>query len=184
MSGSVAFSIEHHGKERLAIVAEMRRSLLGNNTGEVIEAIVASVSHDFEIQPGRVVLVRTGSIIKTSSGKTMRRANRDALLGGHFEVVADRVFEEHGIMPGDFVAGETPDIGQFMVAWASAWLNEGLPVDPDMSLTAYGLDSIRAVELSEEIKSIFGLEWPPYIFFDEISIARLAAGEGKAREDY
>jgi hypothetical protein len=31
-----------------------------------------------------------------------------------------------------------------------------------------------AVELTEETKTIFGFEWPPYLFFDEISIAQLA----------
>jgi acyl carrier protein len=62
-------------------------------------------------------------------------------------------------------------------------LNKGLPVDPSNSLPAYGIDSLRAVELSEETKNIFGFEWPPYLFFDEISIAQLAAEGEKLMEE-
>jgi acyl carrier protein len=50
----------------------------------------------------------------------------------------------------------------------------GHPVDPYKSLTAYGIDSLGAVELSEETKNIFGFEWHPSAFFDERSIDELA----------
>jgi acyl carrier protein len=172
---AAAFSIDHNGKERLAIVAELRRSILPPDTGKILEAIVAAVSREFEIQPVRIALIRTGSIIKTSSGKIMRRANRESLLSGRFEVIADRWFTDQEILSAGFEDGKIPSLEEFLVAWASLRLNKGIPVDPAHSLPAYGIDSLRAVELSEETKNLFGFEWPPYLFFDEISIVQLAA---------
>jgi acyl-CoA synthetase (AMP-forming)/AMP-acid ligase II/acyl carrier protein len=171
---TAAFSIDHHGQERLAIVAELQRSFLPPDTGNILEAIVAAVSREFEIHPVRIALVRTGSVIKTSSGKIMRRANRESLLTGSFEVIADRMYEDHELLQAGFEDGSATNLEQFLLAWVALRLNEGLPADPEKSLPAYGIDSLMAVELTEETKTIFGFEWPPYLFFDEISIAQLA----------
>jgi acyl carrier protein len=65
----------------------------------------------------------------------------------------------------------------FLVAWISLHLNKGLPVDPANTLATYGIDSIRAMLLVEDTQSIFGFEWPPYLFFEDLTIAQLA-GEG------
>lgn len=73
---------------------------------------------------------------------------------------------------------ETLSLEQFLIAWTSIHLNKGLPVDPSNPLLAYGIDSIRAVLLTEDTKSMFGIEWPPYLFFEEISMLQLA-GEGQ-----
>jgi acyl-CoA synthetase (AMP-forming)/AMP-acid ligase II/acyl carrier protein len=172
---SAAFSVEYKGQERLAVVAELRRSILPHDTGKIIEAIVSILSREFEIQPVRITLIRAGSIIKTSSGKIMRSANRVSLLTGKFEVIADRFFDDLEIMQADMEGGEEITLEQFLIKWVSVRLNNGLRVDPDVSLAAYGIDSLRAVELTIETQNIFGFEWPPYLFFEEISIAEMAA---------
>ena len=171
---SASFSIEFDGKERLVIVAELGRSLIPPDTGKIMADIVAAVSREFEIRPARITLIRKGSIIKTSSGKIMRSANRQALLTGGFEVTADRTFEEQEINPAGFTEGEPLNLESFLVNWISVRLNNGLPIDPGKSPAAYGMDSLRAVELTAETKTLFGFEWPPYLFFDEISIRQLA----------
>jgi acyl-CoA synthetase (AMP-forming)/AMP-acid ligase II/acyl carrier protein len=172
---SAAFSIEHNGRERLAIVAELRRSIMPHDTGQIFDAVAAIVSGEFEIRPVRITLVRTGAIIKTSSGKIMRQANRDALLSGSFDAVADRFFEDQPLSPAGFRAEDETSLEQFVTAWASERLNKGLPVDLDNSLPSYGIDSLRAVELSEEVKNNFGFEWSPYLFFEEMSVRQLVA---------
>jgi len=62
-------------------------------------------------------------------------------------------------------------------------LNKGFPADPSKSLSSYGLDSMRAVELSDETKNRFGFEWPPYLFFEEMSISQMAAEGVKLMEE-
>lgn len=170
---TAAFSVDRDGREGLAIVAELRRTLLPHNIEGILEALVSAISREFEIQPVRIMLIKNGSIIKTSSGKIMRRANREAMLNGRFEVIADRQYDAVEVSPQGFEGADVMSLGQFLVSWATFRLNHGQPVDPSRDLTVYGIDSIRAVELSEEIKNLFGLEWPPYLFFEEIPISGL-----------
>ena len=73
---------------------------------------------------------------------------------------------------------EASNLENFLVSWVSVHLNNGLPINPENSLATYGMDSLKAVELTTETKNIFGFEWPPYLFFDEISILQLTE-EGK-----
>ena len=169
-----ALSIEHAGKEKLAIVAELKRSLSQPDTGPIFEAIAAAVSVEFEIRPARITLIRINSLIKTSSGKIMRMANRELLRGGKYDIIAERWYEEQGINQTEFEGEGALNLEQFLVAWASFHLNNGCPVDPSNSLTAFGIDSLRALELSEEIKKIFGFESPPSLFFEEMTISQLA----------
>jgi len=69
-------------------------------------------------------------------------------------------------------------IEDFLIAWTSLHLNKGLPVDPASTLSTYGIDSIRAILLAEDTQNLFGFEWPPSLFFDDLTIAQLAA-EGR-----
>jgi hypothetical protein len=62
----------------------------------------------------------------------------------------------------------------FLTAWTSLHLNKGLPVDPANTMATYGIDSIRAVLLAEDTLNMFGFEWPPYLFFEDLSISQLA----------
>lgn len=71
----------------------------------------------------------------------------------------------------------------FLIAWTSLHLNKGLPVDPANKLTTYGIDSIRAVLLAEDTQNMFGFEWPPYLFFEDMSIAQLAEEGTKMMEE-
>ena len=68
----------------------------------------------------------------------------------------------------------TQSLEDFLVAWISLHLNKGLPVDPANTLITYGIDSIRAVLLAEDTRNRFGFEWPPYLFFEDLTIAQLA----------
>jgi len=72
---------------------------------------------------------------------------------------------------------------EFLVAWTSLHLNKGLPVDPANTLATYGIDSIRAVLLADDTQNMFGFEWPPYLFFEDLSIAQLAAEGMKLMEE-
>jgi len=69
----------------------------------------------------------------------------------------------------------TQSLNDFLIGWISLHLNKGLPVDPANTLATYGIDSIKAILLAEDTQNMFGFEWPPYLFFEEISIAQLAA---------
>jgi acyl carrier protein len=78
---------------------------------------------------------------------------------------------------------ETKSLEQFLIDWTSLHLNKGRPVDPANTLATYGIDSLRAVLLTEDTQKMFGFEWPPYLFFEELSISQLAAEGAKLMEE-
>ncbi|MCK9219777.1 MAG: AMP-binding protein [Bacteroidales bacterium] len=169
-----AFPIEMNGKERIAIVAELRRTILPPDISKITEAIMAAVSLEFEVKPARITLVQTGSVPKTSSNKVMRRVTREYLLANKFDVVSDYVSEDVDGDPSVEEGLESSNLEQFMIHWVSRRLNNGLPADPEKSLVAYGIDSLRALEFTDETKKAFDFEWPPYLFFEEIPIRQMA----------
>ena len=69
-NSSAAFAVDLGSSERLVIVQELERTYLRNfNKEEVITAINQAVITEHGLRPFAVVLIRTGSLPKTSSGK-------------------------------------------------------------------------------------------------------------------
>ncbi len=85
-----AFSVEIAGEEKLVIVQEVERSYIRKlNANEVIDAIRRAVSEQHELEVYGVVLLKTASLPKTSSGKVQRSACRTGFLAGSLDVVTD-----------------------------------------------------------------------------------------------
>lgn len=81
------FSVDISGRERLIVVSEVER-IRRKDWSDVIESIRKKVTLEHEITPDGVILVRFGSIPKTSSGKIQRHACRDGFLNDTLTVVA------------------------------------------------------------------------------------------------
>ena len=89
-----AFAIEKDNDEQLIIVFELKRTFLQkvrqseNLKQEIFDAIRKVVAENHELQAHSIVLIRTGSIPKTSSGKIARYASRKEFLEGNLPIVA------------------------------------------------------------------------------------------------
>ena len=89
-NSSAAFTVELNGSERLVVVQELERSYIRKlNSEEVITAINQAITAEHGLRPFAVVLIRTGSLPKTSSGKVQRSASRTRFLEGSLRVVKD-----------------------------------------------------------------------------------------------
>jgi acyl-CoA synthetase (AMP-forming)/AMP-acid ligase II len=86
-SGAV-FVAQVDGHERLVAVQELERRAKGDSD-EVLDAIRRSVSREHELALDAIVLVKTGSVPKTSSGKIQRHACRQGYLDGTLVVLAE-----------------------------------------------------------------------------------------------
>jgi len=91
-----AFSIELGQEERLVVVHEHERTpndspLEPESVEAIAEAVRRAVAEQHEAQVQQVVLLRAGTIPKTSSGKIQRRACRAALLGCRLTVLGTSV---------------------------------------------------------------------------------------------
>lgn len=87
-NSGAAFSIEKEGEERLVVVQEVERTHVRQlKLDEVLEAVNQAVSLEHELAIDTIVLLKPGSIPKTSSGKIQRSACRQKFLNGTLENV-------------------------------------------------------------------------------------------------
>jgi 8-amino-7-oxononanoate synthase len=82
-----AFSVETDGKEQIVVVQEIERRKQGD-WAAVFDSIRRAVSAEHELALDAIVLIKAGSISKTSSGKIQRHACRNAYLAGTLSEVA------------------------------------------------------------------------------------------------
>lgn len=84
-----AFAVEVNGEERLVIAQEIERGYLRKiDTDEVMETIRRVVAEEHEIQVHTILLLKPGTILKTSSGKIQRSGCRRDWLNGDFKAIA------------------------------------------------------------------------------------------------
>ncbi len=81
-----AFVVEKNDREQLVVTQEIGHHKQ-SNFQEVFDAIRRAVAGEHELIPSEIVLLRAGSIPKTSSGKIQRHACRDGYLAGTLKVV-------------------------------------------------------------------------------------------------
>lgn len=88
-NASAAFSIDDNGgSEKLILIVEVDRTNVRNiNIQEVISAIRHAISSGHQVQIHTIVLIRHGSILKTSSGKIQHKAMKIAFSESRLEVV-------------------------------------------------------------------------------------------------
>ncbi|QIN81446.1 aminotransferase class I/II-fold pyridoxal phosphate-dependent enzyme [Rubrobacter tropicus] len=162
---SAAFSVDIDGDERLVIVHELERSHVKNvDADEVAAAVRSAVADLHELEAHTIVLVRTGSIPKTSSGKIQRRATRAAYLEGSLPVVAtDELSDDAGRQDteeeGDPVAPEVAGEADRVLDTVGDFVRRRgrtEPVRPSDSLRGdLGLDSLAIAEMLMDLESAF-----------------------------
>lgn len=83
-----AFSIDEAGAERLVVCIEVERHRRDGSTStarDIATAIQRAIAEEHELQIHRVVLLKAGSIPKTSSGKIQRRLCKKAFLASSLD---------------------------------------------------------------------------------------------------
>ncbi|HYG08743.1 MAG TPA: amino acid adenylation domain-containing protein, partial [Pyrinomonadaceae bacterium] len=176
-----ACSVAVEGEERLVVVqeADHRRP---SDWQAVSEAVVQAVAERHELQLHALVLVKTGSLPKTSSGKIQRHLCRSQFLNDELKTVfewratpqpAAGVSQRQNALQSLEGAGD-------IETWLRATLAERLGVEPsvfevDRPLSRYGIDSLQAVELAHSVELMTGVSLSSVSFLQDVSIAELAA---------
>ncbi len=87
-----AFSVDIDGLERLIVIAEVKRTYRRNDRSEQLKKAIASIraaiSQNHQIGVHSILLLKFGTIPKTSSGKIQRHACRNAFLQENFKEIA------------------------------------------------------------------------------------------------
>ena len=94
-----AFMYGEVQKEKLALVQEVERKFKPEDADAIFAGIRKGIALEHEIPIDNIVLVRHGSVPKTSSGKVQRHACRNGFLDETFEPVATWSLETDGDHP-------------------------------------------------------------------------------------
>jgi acyl transferase domain-containing protein/acyl-CoA synthetase (AMP-forming)/AMP-acid ligase II/acyl carrier protein len=177
-TGAAAFSVqdvEDEGDERVVLLAEVQRTALKSfDAAEVFAAIAAALLQEHGIAPWAISLIGPRMLPKTSSGKVRRAACRTAFVSGELETLAVWRHEQE--------AKRTP--GVFSSSGIREWLMNRCAerlrvpragIDPRASFAMYGLTSLDAVNLANDLEERLGRPVSPTLLYDYPSIEALAA---------
>lgn len=186
-----AFAVDDHGCQRLILVQEAKHN--GKTDWKlVLDAVRMAVLDEHDLALDTIVLVRSGTIPKTSSGKIQRHACREAFLGGELKTLA----EYTGLMvensdPSDPIspgikgtdssmphsAPHSSQLSAFTAICQHAHALAGAALSaltPNTSIIALGLDSLQRLELVAAIEKTFGGYIPDAAYCQVQTLGELA----------
>ncbi len=189
-SSAAAFAADIAERERLVVVCEVERKR-NQNWDEVIDAIRRQVTQEHDLPPDAVILVRAGSIPKTSSGKIQRHACRDEFLGDLLSVVAQwRAWQTNELAVG---AGEgkgangrpRPDAAVKVLEIVMEHVRrvareraKNLTADSNIAVDL-GLDSLERMQIANSLEETFGGRFPDDVLAEIETCREVAAAVQK-----
>ncbi|MBH8571736.1 amino acid adenylation domain-containing protein [Nostocaceae cyanobacterium CENA369] len=179
-----AFTVEVNKEDRLVIVQELEFRAKPN-LAEVAIAIRQAITEEHEVQVYGVVLIKPGSIPKTSSGKIQRRATRTQYQNGELNVIvsdilkiSDIVRKETRLQRSELLALSPKESQPILESYLIELLARVLAIAPDdinpqAPLSTLGLDSLKVFELKNQIEADLGVEVSVADFFEGMSTRSL-----------
>jgi 8-amino-7-oxononanoate synthase len=178
---TAAFSVDLNGRECLIIVCEVERAR-HKDWDQVLQAIRRSVAREHELPPDGIILVRFGSMPKTSSGKIQRHACRREFLDNSLQVVAqwyawsdgEKVQIAAEAAPPTDVAerlqlqGEVdPTVGDLVLDHVRAVAKErAKSLSLDTNILDLGLDSLERTQIAFSLQETFGGRFPEEVLVE------------------
>jgi glutamate-1-semialdehyde-2,1-aminomutase len=186
-NSGAAFMVEIGGEEKLVIAQEVERSQRQQLDQEAVEfAVYTAVSEFHELQIHALLLLKPGTIPKTSSGKIQRRACHQAFLNETFELLVEPSVPESNL------SKDRPDhtplqidnqiqhesfkvTDPALVSLVTNAVRQQIaftleqPIDrilADRSFHSFGTDSLKAVEIIENISGQLDLNLLPTLLFE------------------
>lgn len=176
-NASAAFSITINDEEKLVVVAEVERTAIrGLDVQAVCDEIRQHIAEEMELAVYGIMLLRTASILKTSSGKIQRKACKEGFLHKTLESVGESILDESPLAENsENNSVELADIQAWLIVWIHTKLKIAIErIDISKPITAFGLTSMKAVQLQQEFLTKYGVNFPPYLFFERISLKELS----------
>ncbi len=178
-----AFSIEVEDHDQLVVVQEVEPRQRDLDANAAIQAIRIAIANRHGLEVYAVVLVKAGTVPKTSSGKTRRAACRERYLHGELDVVAawktptnepENEFDE---APADLTSRQVPaaEIETWLIQRITARLRlEPGNVQVTTPFLELGMGSLDAVEIASALERWLGRHLSPTAIYNYPTIAALA----------
>ncbi len=172
-----AFAVESEGQEQLVVVQEVARPRT-LDLEAVAESIRQAIHAEHQVPLFALVLIKAGTLPKTSSGKIQRHAARDSFLNNELEVLQQWRYPT--LLPA-IAASEGRELpGPESIR---GWLVNRIArlrdipeeqIDLEAPLTQYVLDSVTAVAIAMDLQQWLGRSLSPTLLYDTPSITVLA----------
>ncbi len=184
-----AFSVVEDQQEQLVVVHQIRRESRKADMDEVLQAIRKSIVSEHELDPSHILLIRPVSLPMTTSGKVQRNRCREQFLAGELAVVSewhvatnDQSIESLSEKPGfleSIPSFPPPQLSEEVLRWLIQWLTQRANLNPeamqaDTPFAELGIDSLSAVEISQDLDQVLGLQLPPMVIWSFPSSAALS----------
>ena len=179
------FSVDVRTEEKLVIACEAKPRA-GESCAAIFSAIRHAVAEKHELDVHAICLLRSGGMLKTSSGKVQRRACRDAFLNGTLEILEEsRATAASSMANTPAKQARLEDIREALCD-RLAQLSGTSPDDIDVRapMAQYGLTSLEGLSLLAEFEDRLGRHLSPpalYEYSTVESLSRYLAGELAAR---
>jgi acyl-CoA synthetase (AMP-forming)/AMP-acid ligase II/acyl carrier protein len=165
---SAAFSLEQSGHETIAIVAEIKKSYMDEDKDAIVKAIRQRITERFEVQVGKIVLIKSNVLPKTSSGKVQRGATKKALLDSSLKIV-------HQWSVKADLPKELEDIQAWLIAEVAKLANLAIDeISIHDTFNSLGVDSIAVPEFLDHIRKHFNRKIGIQDFINNDSIESLS----------
>jgi acyl-CoA synthetase (AMP-forming)/AMP-acid ligase II/acyl carrier protein len=178
---SAAFSIQDGGAEQVILVAEIERHTRYPDINQIAHTIRQALSEHHEIELAGLVLLQAGGLPRTSSGKTQRRACREAYMDGTLDSIAVWTVPaqvDDSTPQFESIDGK-PKTEQAIQEWLVARLIHRIgPTDRVAASTPFascGLDSVAAVGLVAELQAWLQSPVSPTLVYEYPTPQALAA---------
>ncbi|MGP1371183.1 MAG: AMP-binding protein [Almyronema sp.] len=183
-----AFSVDVNDTEKLVIVQEVERSHIRKlNLEEVVGAIRLAIAEHHDLNVYAVVLIKTGSLPKTSSGKVQRRTCRAQFLADELAIVGQwsaPTLNELALSAAtaDALGANRLPADPFSEMGIESWLTarlaqrlglSSLDIDRHQPFSYYGLGSMDAVDLVGDLEAWLNRPLSPTLPWEYPSIQSL-----------
>ncbi|MCZ6635980.1 MAG: AMP-binding protein [bacterium] len=177
---TAAFSIENNGREGLVVVQEVERSAMrALNAEELAQITRRTLAETHEVGLHALILLKPGSLPKTSSGKIQRLACRRAYLNGKLDEIASWSAppdQNEIVLESEVRTVETVEDIKRVLQEETAHMLSTSPDDIPLSenIDHLGLDSLQTFRLLTTVENVLQIDISDQTLFSEHTLSQLA----------
>ena len=182
---TVAFSVSNGSDEHLVVVQEVRRVPPQSDFEDLTSTIKQAISLEHALPVQAVVLVKPGSIPKTTSGKLQRQVCKDAFLTNSLTSLHTSMYTENQQTLPDFALDHTlllnattDEQQQLLENFVATSIAQSLNMNLDslksnQPINELGIDSLMSAQLTCQVEKATGVTLPPSTFLQNCSLGTL-----------